>query len=180
MYRKMYFALIYDLHVHCALVDQDSAGSPGVCTTPGLTSITQVVCVCVRAHTSTHLPTTLTPTKVGNIQDEAVIAFSAKTWLPSQQQALTINKLKKKPLPIPSHARMQVLKNTCDTHACSREIDSTNKQNKPTGVHMYNHTRVYIHVYAYIYTLLWHRHTGLSRSLVRTFTRCNWVEVASA
>ena len=42
------------LHVYCALVDLGSSGSPGVRPTPGLTSSTQVVCVCVRAYTSTH------------------------------------------------------------------------------------------------------------------------------
>ena len=55
---------LYGLHVYCALVDLDSSGSPGVRPTPGLTSSTQVVCVCVRAYTSTHTPTTLTPQKI--------------------------------------------------------------------------------------------------------------------
>ena len=45
-----------------------------------------------------------------------------KHSLPHQQQALTMNKLKQTPLSIPSHTRMQVLRNTCDTRACSREI----------------------------------------------------------
>ena len=36
------------------LVDWISSGSPGVRPTPGLTSSTQVVCVYVRAYTSTH------------------------------------------------------------------------------------------------------------------------------
>jgi len=31
-------------------------------------------------------------------------------------------------------------------------LESTNKQNAPTRVHMYTHTRVYINVYACIYT----------------------------
>ena len=31
-------------------------------------------------------------------------------------------------------------------------LDSTNKQNAPTRVHIYTHTRAYINVYAYIYT----------------------------
>ena len=60
---------LYGLHVYCALFDLDSSGSPGVRPTPGLTSSTQVVCVCtvcvcVRAYTSTHPPTTLTPVKI--------------------------------------------------------------------------------------------------------------------
>jgi len=52
---------IYGPHVYCALVNLDSSGFPGVRPTPGLTSITQVVCLCARAYTSTHPPTTLTP-----------------------------------------------------------------------------------------------------------------------
>ena len=63
-----------------------------------------------------------------------------------------MNKLKQTPLPIPPHTRMQVLRNTCDTRACSREMDSTNKQNAPTRVHIYTHTRAHINVYAYMYT----------------------------
>jgi len=62
--RQMYFVHLYGLHVYCALVDLDSSGSPGVHPTPGLTSSTQVVCVCVRSYTSTHTPTTLTPAKI--------------------------------------------------------------------------------------------------------------------
>jgi len=41
----MYFVQLYGLHVFCALVDLGASGSPGVRPTPGLTSITQVVCV---------------------------------------------------------------------------------------------------------------------------------------
>jgi len=63
-YRQMYCVHLYGLHVYCALVDLDSSDSPGVCPTPGLTSFTQVVCVCVRAYTSTHTPTTLTPAEI--------------------------------------------------------------------------------------------------------------------
>ena len=43
----MYCAHLYSLHVCCALVDLDSSGPPVVCPTPGLTSSTPVVCVCV-------------------------------------------------------------------------------------------------------------------------------------
>jgi len=64
IYRQMYCVHLYGLHVYCALVDLDSCGSPGVSPTPGLTSSTQVVCVCVRAYTSTHPPTTPTPAKI--------------------------------------------------------------------------------------------------------------------
>ena len=64
IYRRMYFVHLYGLHVYCALVDLGSSGSPGVRPTPGLTSSNQVVCVCVRAYTTTHTPTTLTPAKI--------------------------------------------------------------------------------------------------------------------
>ena len=56
IYRQIYCVHLYCLHVYCALVNLGSSGSPGVCPTPGLTSSTQVVCVCVRAYTSTHTP----------------------------------------------------------------------------------------------------------------------------
>ena len=50
--------------VYCALVDLNPSGSSGVRPTPVLTSSTQVVCVCVRAYTSTHPHTTLTPARI--------------------------------------------------------------------------------------------------------------------
>jgi len=62
----MYFVPLHGLHVYSALVNLDSYGSPGVRPTPGLTSSTQVVCVCVRAYTSTQPPTTLTPATIEN------------------------------------------------------------------------------------------------------------------
>ena len=55
--RQMYCVHLYGLHVYCAVVDLGSSGSPGVRPTPGLTSSTQVVCVCVRAYTCTHTHT---------------------------------------------------------------------------------------------------------------------------
>jgi len=64
MYRQMYFVHLYGLYVYCALVDLASSGSPDVRPTPGLTSSTQVVCMCVRAYASTHTPTTLTSAMV--------------------------------------------------------------------------------------------------------------------
>ena len=63
IYRQMYCVHLYGLHVYCAVVDLDSSGSPGVRPTPGLTSSTRVVCVYVRAYTTTHTPPTLTPAK---------------------------------------------------------------------------------------------------------------------
>jgi len=64
IYRQMYCVHLFGLHVYCALVDLGSSGSPCVRPTPGLTSSTQVVCVCVRTYTRTHTPTTLTPEKI--------------------------------------------------------------------------------------------------------------------
>ena len=49
----MYVVHLYGLHVYYALVDLGSSRSPGVRPTPGLASSSQVVCVCVRAYTST-------------------------------------------------------------------------------------------------------------------------------
>ena len=123
IYRQMCLVHLYGLHIYCALVDLDSFGSPGVRPTPGLTSSTQAVCVCVRAYTSTHTSTTLTPAKNRKIyKTKPLFLPPPKHNLPRQKQALTMNKLKQTPLPIPPHTRMQVLRNTCDTRACSREI----------------------------------------------------------
>ena len=134
----MYFVHLYGLHVYCALVDLGSSGSPGVRPTPGLTSSTQVVCVCVRAYTSTHTPTTLNYIVSPRVIIKAIIIITRKCReiyktkplslplpkhsLTHQRQELTMNKLEKPPLPIPPHTRMHVLRNTCDTRACSREI----------------------------------------------------------
>ena len=75
----MYSVHLYGLHVYCALVDLDSSGPAGVRPTPGLTSSTQVVCVCVRAYTITHTPTTLTPAKIEKYTDKTPISTPAKT-----------------------------------------------------------------------------------------------------
>jgi len=47
---------------------------------------------------------------------------------PHQQPAPDVDKLEKIPLATPSYPCMQVFKNTCDTHACSREISGANKR----------------------------------------------------
>ena len=75
----MYCVHLYGLHVYCALVDLGSSGSPGVRPKPGLTSSTQVVYVCVRAYTSTHTPTTLTPAKIEKYTRQTPISTPAKT-----------------------------------------------------------------------------------------------------
>jgi len=68
----MYFVTVqlYGLHVYCALVELDSSGSPRFRPTPGLTSSALVFCVCVRAYTRTHPPTTLTPAKIENFTNQ--------------------------------------------------------------------------------------------------------------
>jgi len=123
IYRQIYLVHLYGPHVYCALVNLGSSVSPGVHPTPGLTSSTQLVCVCVRAYTSTHTPTTLTPAKIEKYTRKKPWSLPlSKQSFPRQKQALTMYKLKKTPSPIPPHTRMQALKNTCDTRACSREI----------------------------------------------------------
>jgi hypothetical protein len=47
---------------------------------------------------------------------------------------------------------MQVLKTPVIHAHVAERLDSTNKQNAPTRVYMYTHTRAYINAYAYIYT----------------------------
>ena len=81
-----------------------------------------------------------------------------------------MNKLKQIPLPIPRHTRMQVLRNTRDTRAYSREIGQY-KQTKcayrsayvhPHAVYMHTYTQTYIYTYTYIYTCTYtriHAHT---------------------
>ena len=158
----MYCVHLYGLHVYCALVDLCSSGSPGVRPAPGLTSSTQVFCVCVRAYTSTHTPTTLTPAKIEKYSRQKLLSrLLPNHSLPRQQQALTMNKRKKPPLPIPPHTRIQMLRNTCDTRACSREIGQY-KYTKCayTSAYVHTHARVFqskcIHVHRHTYI---HMHT---------------------
>ena len=75
----MYCVHPYGLHVLCAFVNLGSSGSPGVCPTPGPTSSTQVVYVCVSAYTSTHTLTTLTPTKIEKYTRQTPIFTPTKT-----------------------------------------------------------------------------------------------------
>ena len=80
------------------------------------------LCLCTRVykHTHAHHPNTRKNSQV--YKTKPLSLPLQKHSLPRQQQALTMNKLKQTPLPIPPHTRMQVLGNTCDTRACSREI----------------------------------------------------------
>jgi len=77
----------------------------------------------------------------------------SKHSLPRQQQTLRMNKLEKIPTSNPPpHTHAGVEKTPVIHMHVVGGLDSTNKQNAPTRVHMYTHTRVHIHVNAYIYT----------------------------
>jgi len=163
----MHCVHVYGLHVYCAVFDLDSFGFPGVRPTPGLTSSTQVVCVCVRAYTSTRPPTTPTPASLS----------LPKHSLPRQQQALTMawTSWKKPHFQSPPTHAWRCQKNTCDTHACSREIGQY-KQKKcaymrafvhphaceyagicinihgHTYIHIHTYTVTHAHIYVYMHT----------------------------
>ena len=76
-------------------------------------------CTRVYEHTHTHHPNTR---QNRDIYKTNPLSLPLPKYSLHQQQALTMNKLKQTPLPIPPHTRMQVLRNTCNTRACSREI----------------------------------------------------------
>jgi len=79
------------------------------------------VCTCVYKHTPTHHPNTC---KIKEIYKTNPLSLPVpKHSPPHQQQAPTMDKLKKTLLSTPSYTRMQAFKNTCDTHACSIEIE---------------------------------------------------------
>ena len=144
----------YGLHAYCALVHLDSSGSSGVRRTLGLIFSTQVVGVCVRVFTNTHPPTTLTPTKIEKcIKQKPPSLTLSKHSLSRQQQALTMYKLKKKPISNPTlHTHAGVRKQPVIHRHVLEGLDGTIKQNTSPRVHMYTHSRVYMHVYPYIYT----------------------------
>ena len=76
------------------------------------------LCVCTRVYKHTHTPH---PNIRKNREIYKINLLSPplpKHSLPRQKQALTMNKLKDTQLPTP----LRVLRNTCDTRACSREI----------------------------------------------------------
>jgi len=80
------------------------------------------LCMCTRVykHTHTHHPNTRKNREI--YKTKTLSLPLPKHSLPHQQQALTMNKLEKSPIPIPPHTRMQVFRNTYDTRACNREI----------------------------------------------------------
>jgi len=149
--RQMYCVHLYGLHVCYALVDQGSSDSPGVLPSPGLTSSIQVVCVCVRTYTSTHTPTTLTLAKIEKYTRQ-------NPYLYPRQNMASHASNKRQPWTSWNKPHFQ----SPHTHACkSSEIpgihshvvermDSTNKKNESTRVHMYTQTRTKINLYAYI------------------------------
>ena len=146
----MYCVHIYGLHVYCALVDLNVSGSPGVSSTPGLTPSTQVVCVCARAYTSTHPPTTLPPAKIEKYTRQDPYLYSCQNIASHTSTKRYPSQPPTSNPPLHMHAGVRQIP-VIHTHVVER-LDCTNKQNKPTQVHMYTHTRVYIQVYTFIYT----------------------------
>jgi len=113
------------------------------------------LCVCTRVYKHTYAHHSNTRKNREIYKTNPLSLPLPKHSLPRQQQALTINNLEKTPLPIPLHTRMQVLRNTCDTRACSREI----------GQYKYSksaYTSAYVHPYARVHKCICmyiHRHT---------------------
>jgi len=160
---------MYGLYVHCTLVNLDSFGSLGVRPTPGLTSSTQVVFVCVRANTSTH-----TYTHHDNDRENREIYMTKplspplpKHGLPRQEQSLTMNKLKKNPTSNPLPHTLAGVKKTPVIHAHVIErLDSTNKQKCA-------YTSAYVPPHACVYTCVCihiHRHTYMH---IHTYTHAH-------
>jgi len=112
------------------------------------------LCVCTRVykHKPTHHFNTRKNRKI--YKTKPLSLPLSKHSLPHQQQALTMNKVKKNPASNPPTRTHAGFEKTPVIHAHVVEgLDSTNKQNAPTQVHKYTHTCVYIRcVYAYIYT----------------------------
>jgi len=121
------------------------------------------VCTLVYKHTHTHHPNTRKNRKI--YKTKPLSLPLSKHSLPRQEQALTMNKLEKPPLPIPRHTRMQVLRNTCDTLACSREIGQSRYKKTNCA-----YTSAYVHPHARVYKCIcinMHRHTYTH---IRTYT----------
>jgi len=162
IFRQMYCLHLHGLHIYCAIVDLNSSGSPGVRPTPGLTISAKVVYVYVRAYTSTHSPTTLTPAKIQKyIRQNSYLYPCQNIASPPVTHANHAEKIPNFQSPTTHECRCW--KNTCDTHACSRGIGQY-KKTKCAYSSAYVHpnarahkrtcicTRVQIHVYASIYT----------------------------
>jgi len=108
------------------------------------------VCTRVYKHTHTHHPSTRKNREI--YKTNPLSLPLPKHSIPHQQQALTMNKLEKPHFQSP-HTHACSCSETPVIHAhVAERLDSTNKQNAPTRVHMYTNTRVYINVYEYIYT----------------------------
>jgi len=115
------------------------------------------LCVCTRVYKHTHTQHPNTRKNREIYQTKPLSLPLSKHSLPRQQQSLTMNKLEKSSLPFPPHPRMQVLRNTCDTHTCKREIGQY-KQTKCayTSAYVHPHARVYDCICIHI-----HRHTHI-------------------
>jgi len=91
-YRQIDFVHLYSLHVYCALVDLNSAGSPGVSSRLlGSQPSTPSVCVCVCACVYTHIhPHTLPPAlKIEKTQTTPLSFLLSKITPHAKQQVLS-------------------------------------------------------------------------------------------
>ena len=122
------------------------------------------LCVYTRVYKHTHTPHPNIRKNREIYKTKPLSPPLPKHSLPRQKQALTMTKLKQTQLPTTPHTRMQVLRNTCDTRACSREIRQY-KKNKMrlhecihtstcvrTQTHMHTYTQKYIHTYTHTHT----------------------------
>ena len=147
----MYCVHLYSLHVYFALVDLDSSGLRCPSHTWSHIKYPSSLCVCTRVykHTHTHHPNTRKIEKYTR----------QNSYLQPRQNIVSHASNKRKPCTNLNQPHFQ----SPHTHAykCSEipgihwyvveRLDSANKQNAPTRVHMYTNTRAYINVYAYIY-----------------------------
>ena len=109
------------------------------------------VCTCVYKHTPTHHPNTRRNREM--YKTNPLSLPLSKHSLPRQQLVLSMNKLEKTPTSNrPPHTHASVGKTPVIHTHIVEGLDSKNKQNAPTRVHMYTHTCGHIHIYAYIYT----------------------------
>ena len=128
------------LNIYCALVNLDNSfGSPGVRPAPGLTSSTQVVCVCVHAYTSAHPSTTLTPAEIEKHTRQTLYLYPCQNIAPhASNKRSPLTSWKTSHFQPPSTHACRCLKTpVIHTHVVGR-LDGTNKENAHTQVHMYS------------------------------------------
>ena len=177
----MYCVHLHGLHVYCALVHLDSSGFPGVRPTPGLTSSTQVVCVCVRAYTSTHTPTTLTPAKIEEYTRQNPYLYPCQNIAShASNKRYSWTSWNKPHFQSPhTHACKCYETPVIHAHVVER-LDSTNKQNAPTRVHMYTQTCAFLFLYTYTYTYTYCYYYCILYLLVLTKLAPAWVPVKAS